>query len=102
MMCWLHEGWRASKSEASRNPSCKLVNGSPMFHEASGRSSNLSSTARVKNPTIEKKSRGNFARTSVSIAIATFLAAAKRPSQLIDHDMSRHSTVDDELAWSLS
>ena len=37
-------------------------------------------------------------RISVSIAIATFLAAAKRPSQLIDHDMSRHSTVDDELA----
>ena len=69
-----------------------------MFHDASGRSFNFSSTARVKNPTIEKKSRGNFDRISVSIAIATFLAAANRPSQLIDHDMSRHSTVDDELA----
>ena len=69
-----------------------------MFHDASGRSLSFSSTARVKNPTIEKKSRGNFERISVSIAIATFFAAAKRPSQLIDHDMSRHSTVDDELA----
>ncbi len=68
-----------------------------MFHDASGRSFSFSSTARVKKPTIEKKSRGNFERISVSIAIATFLAAAKRPSQLIDHDMSRHSTVDDEL-----
>ena len=46
---------------------------------------------------MEKKSRGNFERISVSIAIATFFAAAKRPSQLIDHDISRHSTVDEEL-----
>src|SRR5581483_5144143 len=97
MMCWLRDGWRPNSSLARRNPSCRLVNGSPMFHDASGKSLSLSSTARVKKPTIEKKSRGNFERISVSIAIATFLAAAKRPSQLIDHDMSRHSTVDDEL-----
>src|SRR5208283_3207975 len=97
MMCWFLAGWRDSSSVASRKPSCKLVNGSPMFHDASGRSLSFNSTARVKNPTIEKKSRGNFERISVSSAIATFLAAANRPSQLIDHDISRHSTVDDEL-----
>src|SRR5208283_3202395 len=97
MICWLREGWRFSISDASRKPSCRLVNGSPMFQDASGRSFSLSSTARVKNPTMEKKSRGNFERISVSIAIATFFAAAKRPSQLIDHDISRQSTVEDEL-----
>src|ERR1700724_3305258 len=99
MMCWLREGCRTSRSEARRSPSCKLVNGSPMFHEASGRSLSLSSTAQVKNPTMEKKWRGNFERISVSIAIATFFAAAKRPSQLIDHDMSRHRTDDDALPY---
>src|SRR5215472_7309398 len=98
MMCWLRDGWRPSRSEARRNPSWRLVNGSPMFHEASGRSLSFNSTARVKKPTIEKKSRGNLARIRVSIAIATFFAAANRPSQLIDHDMSRHKTVDELLA----
>ena len=70
-----------------------------MFQLASGRSRSFSSTARVKKPTMAKKSRGYLARTRLSIAIATFLAAAKRPSHDIDQLMSSSSTVEVVVVW---
>ncbi len=103
MMCWLLLGCAASSSRGQAQPVLQV--GERVAHVPArlGQVAQLELDGAREEADDARSSRaGSVARIRLSIAIATFLAAAKRPSQLIDQLMSSSSTVEVVVVWSAS